>query len=138
MQAVITSRCHRRDLLPAGLPDAGTHAHTRTYTASPFPRGLFSLCNHQITCAGSLLPLPLGTLPSATLGFAEFSSHLLSRYCALCYPSPSLLCVRSIFLGWPGLSFAIFEIPSVVDFSACLHNLWVEISFFFSASPAPY
>lgn len=47
------------------------HACTHAYIYSiPIPPGLFSLCNHQITCAGSLLSLPLGTPPSAAPGSA--------------------------------------------------------------------
>lgn len=74
-QAVIIFRCHRRDLLPSGLPHAGTHPNTYTYIASPLPPRLFSLGNFGSSSLDLLcrcLSVPLAELLWALPNFPAF------------------------------------------------------------------
>lgn len=129
-QAVIIFRCHRRDLLPSGLPHSGTHLNTYTYIASPFPPRLFSLGNFGSSSLDLLchcLSVPLAELLWA---LPNFPAVCWARY----HPRSPLphvdggggLCLS----GLARLCLCPMEIPSVLFSFECLPNLCGEIPLF--------
>lgn len=127
-QAVIIFRCHRRDLLPSGLPHAGTHPNTYTYIASPLPPRLFSLGNFGSSSLDLLcrcLSVPLAELLWALPNFPAF--------CWARYHLWMITCgwwggVVSVWVARPCL--CPMEIPSVLVSFECLLNLCGEIPLF--------
>lgn len=117
--------------------DAGTH--TRVHKPRPCSPQVFSLCNHQLTCTGYVLSLPLGTTLSAAPSSTSFSS-----YCQVLFPplplpiklvKKGLLVCLQCLSGLAGPYFCCIEIPPGVASTGCFHTFVWRCHFCSMSSP---